>query len=215
MKLLSRKILKHIFQCGNQHFRIVDQRTVISFATAVFICYPISGKCFANSSSFSAFDHTTKCQNVVNGNSLGRVITPFGSDYHSVDSDSNWICDRIELFPFVSAFSQPMPSNESKSEREKSPKNSPCESNKGRICVEKKNYFSQSEVLKILLIGPLVSFLLFFPLGLYLTAFFIPELKMRRARWHKLQAIKSKRWQRVHSEPYRIPFRKRCQWFWL
>ena len=121
----------------------------------------------------------------------------------------------IKLPAFVPAPGEPVTEPGSQPERRYSPDYSPGEGDKRGVSVEKQHVFTQSEILQILMWGPL-STLFMFPLGVCFSLYISPAILEKRRRWIKYHDMKQKRFEWAHpGQHYRRPAKTLCQRLWF
>lgn len=150
----------------------------------------------------------------------GNGYTEYGASFSGqpsllTEAKEQGESDVIKLPAFVPASGEPVTEPGSQPERRYSPDHGPGESDKRGVSVEKQHVFTQSEILQILMWGPL-STLIMFPLGVCFSLYISPAILEKRRRWIKYHNLKQKRFEQTHpGRYYRRPAKTLCQRIWF
>jgi len=192
-------------------------KPVIASAAAILLSTIIVLPCSAQSQTLPFMSHIHKSVELsdVDATEIMGHSTAFNNALVVPELLPNHIGDGVKFFSLITTPGEPVTEPGAESKRRYSPDNGPGEGDKRGVGVEKQHVFTQSEILQILMWGPL-STLLMFPLGMYFSLYISPAILEKRRRWMKYHDLKKKRFEQAHPEQYyRRPAKTFCQRIWF
>lgn len=150
----------------------------------------------------------------------GNRYTEYGTSFSGqpsllTEAKKQGESDIIKLPAFIPFSGEPVTRPDPQSERRDGPDNGPDKNDKGRVSVKENHEFTQSEILQILMWGPL-STLIMFPLGVYFSLYISPAILEKRRRWMKYHNLKQKRFEQSRpGQYYRRPAKTLWQHIWF
>jgi hypothetical protein len=191
-------------------------KTIVISATAFIQSLGVFIPCNAETFTFPRWSNSTQSIEFTRSDGYLKYITSFlGGSQLLVEAEEQREGNFIKFLSFVPASGEPVAEPSTEYKRRQSPDNGPGESDKRGVGIKKQHVFTQSEILQILMWGPL-STLLMFPLGVYFSLYIRPAILEKRRRWMKYHDLKKKRFEQEHPEQhYQRPAKTFCQRIWF
>lgn len=174
-------------------------------AAAILLSLSIYTPCVGKAFTLPAGSNSTQCLKFRGSDGYRECRVSFTSQSLLLTkAKEQRECDFIELLSLISASGKPVTEPDPQAKRRYRPYHGPGESDKAGVSIEKKHVFTQREILKILMWGPL-SALLMFPLGIIFSTCIGPSLMEKRRRCNRYHALRIQRLKRWSSERVYLP----------